>query len=82
MLKRIHVNRHNVAFNKKAGRTVKPPFSVKTYKSNHTAFRVSFNGPTTLVSSPGKALSCGATVWIETQGIVTLMNADNKLEVL
>jgi hypothetical protein len=56
MKKRIHVNRHHVAYNKKHRNdpdfTPRPPITVKTYK-----------GSTPKPSSP---LSCGAEIWIET----------------
>lgn len=41
--------------------------TVKTYKSNDYAHEVEIPGPSKVVYSPDKPLSCGATVWIETQ---------------
>lgn len=68
-LKRIHVNRHNIAANRKDGgnRTV---FTVKTYKQNHKAHEVCIEGVSRLVYSPDKPLACGAVAWIETRGDV------------
>jgi len=67
----IKVNRHNIDFNKRHGDS-RPPLSVKQsgepvmkghqlvakLPSGNEAFRVVYN--------PDKPLSCGATVWIET----------------
>lgn len=71
MIKRIHVNRHNIAYNKKHNDN-RPVFSVKTYKENHTTDYVEFGGRARLVYSPEKPLSCGAVVWIETDDAVTI----------
>ena len=38
---------------------------MKTYKSNEYATYVTIDGPSKLVYSPDKPLSCGAKVWIE-----------------
>lgn len=67
MKKRIHVNRHHIAHNRKnPDEPPKVPFTVKTYKSNERGFDVVINGPSKLVYSPEKPLSCGAVAWIET----------------
>ena len=65
MLKRIHVNQHNVRSNKKNG-TNKPVITVKTSKSNDYAHQVEVLGPSKVIYRPDKPLSCGAKVWIET----------------
>lgn len=70
MKKIIHVNRHNIAANKKHG-TDKPVFTVKTYKKNTTGQRVRLLDDAgrvlaTFVYRPGKPLSCGAVAWLET----------------
>jgi len=57
-----HVIKHNLAQNKND-----PVLTVKTYKSNTYAHEVEINGPSKVVYSPDKPLSCGARVWIETQ---------------
>ena len=67
MLKRIHVNRHNIAYNKKHG-THRPVFTVKTYKSNTKTNRVKCPDGVTLVYQPDKPLPCGAVAWMETKG--------------
>ena len=37
------------------------------------------NGATRIVYSPDKPLSCGAKVWIEALGDVTIIGKDNQL---
>ena len=65
----IHVNQHVIKRNTKEG-TNDPVLTVKTYKSNTYAHAVQINGPSSIVYSPEKPLSCGAKVWIETQSEV------------
>ena len=72
MLKRIHVNQHNVRSNKKNG-TNKPVITVKTSKSNDYAHQVEVLGPSKVIYRPDKPLSCGAKVWIETTADVILI---------
>ena len=69
LLKRIHVNQHNVKANKKDFGN-RPVFTVKTYKDNTTCHEVDIRGANKLVNSPEKPLACGATVWIETRAEV------------
>jgi hypothetical protein len=61
----IHVNQHAIRRNLRA-QTPEPVLTVKTYKSNTYAHEVEVQGPSRLVYSPDKPLSCGARVWIET----------------
>ena len=63
-LTRVHVNQHIVKKNKKEG-TSHPAITIKSSKGNQYASKVTFQGVWTLVSSPLKPLSCGATMWIE-----------------
>ena len=65
----IHVNQHAIRRNIK-NETREPVLTVKTYKSNTYAHEVSINGPSKIVYSPDKPLSCGARVWIETESTV------------
>jgi hypothetical protein len=44
--------------------------TVKTSKSNTKCNRVTIHGPSTVVYSPDKPLSCGAKVWVETHAEV------------
>ena len=68
----IHVNQHVVKANRKNG-TNHPVLTVKTYRYNKYAHEVEVLGPSKVVYSPDKPLSCGAHVWIETQGEVTII---------
>ena len=69
MKTKIHVNQHVVRSNKKHGKK-EPVLTVKTYKSNTYAHEVQINGPSKVIYSPDKPLSCGARVWIETESEV------------
>lgn len=74
----IHVNQHAIKRNAKTGGN-EPVLTVKTYKSNTYAHSVHIDGPSTIIYSPDKPLSCGARVWIETTSPVT---TDNQAESL
>ena len=78
MLKRIHVNRHNVAYNKRhkddSDFVKRMPFTVKTYKSNTKTDYVECLDRVKLVYQPDKPLPCGAVAWMETEGDVILDN--------
>ena len=69
MKTKIHVNQHVVRSNKKHGKK-EPVLTVKTYKSNTYAHEVEINGPSKVIYSPDKPLSCGARVGIETESEV------------
>ena len=68
MRTRIHVNQHNVRANTKGANL--PVLTVKTYKDNTSLHVVIIHGPSRVVYSPDKPLSCGARVWIETEAEV------------
>lgn len=69
----IHVNQAHIRANiRKEPDNREPVLTVKTYKSNVYANTVSIEGPSRVVYSPDKPLSCGARVWIETEGKVTI----------
>lgn len=68
----IHVNQHVIKANSKNG-TNDPVLTVKTYKSNTYAHDVEIKGPSRVVYSPDKPLSCGAKVWIETESEVIII---------
>ena len=76
----IHVNQHVIKSNRKHGET-EPVLTVKTYKSNDYAHEVIIYGQdgkeaARVIYRPDKPLSCGAHVWIESQGKVeTIVNA-------
>ena len=68
IIKRIHVNQHNIKTNQRMGVHL-PVLTIKTTAKNHKAAeRVTIltDPPVTVVYSPDKPLSCGARVWIET----------------
>jgi hypothetical protein len=68
----VHVNQHVIRANAKSGKQ-DPVLTVKTYKSNVYANSVQINGPSRVVYSPDKPLSCGAKVWIETTSTVEVL---------
>jgi hypothetical protein len=68
----IHVNQHVIKDNRK-NKTNNPVLTVKTYKENRYAHEVEIDGPSKVVYSPDKPLSCGAHVWIETHHGVTII---------
>ena len=68
----IHVNQHVIKSNRKNGAS-DPVLTVKTYKDNTYAHEVLIKGDSKVVYSPDKPLSCGAHVWIETQGKVVVV---------
>ena len=71
MKKRIHVNQHKIRSNKKHNLN-EPVITVKTSKSNDYGHEVEILGPSKVIYSPEKPLSCGARVWIETEGEVKI----------
>ena len=71
MKKRIHINQHIIKANAKNGES-EPVITVKTYDSNTYGHVVQIHGPSTVIYSPDKPLSCGAKVWIETDAEVTI----------
>jgi hypothetical protein len=68
----IHVNQHVVKANTKNG-TNNPVLTIKTYKTNNYAHAVEIKGPSKIMYSPDKPLSCGAKVWVETQAPVEVI---------
>jgi hypothetical protein len=68
MKHRIHVNQHHIRANAKGADL--PVLTVKTSKGNTKCNRVTIHGPSTVIYSPDKPLSCGAKVWIETNAEV------------
>jgi hypothetical protein len=68
----VHVNQHIIKSNRATGAN-EPVLTVKTYKDNRYAHAVDIKGPSKIVYSPDKPLSCGAHVWIETQSEVEVL---------
>ena len=62
---------HIIRKNNKTGER-SPVLTVKTSKSNQYAHEVEIDGPSKVIYSPDKPLSCGARVWIETDSEVKL----------
>ena len=71
MKTKIHENQHKIRSNKKHNLN-EPVITVKTSKSNDYGHEVEILGPSKIVYSPDKPLSCGARVWIETEGEVKI----------
>ena len=71
MKTRIHVNQHVIRSNSKSGER-DPVLTVKQGKKNTYAHEVEIEGPAKVVYSPDKPLSCGAKVWVETEGEVKI----------
>ena len=69
--KKIHVNQHKIRSNKKHNLN-EPVITVKTSKFNDYGHEVEILGPSKIVYSPDKPLSCGARVWIETEAEVKI----------
>ena len=64
MKAKIHINQHVIRANRNKGEN-NPCITVKTYKSNTYCHEVTIDGPSKVVYSPDKPLSCGAHVWVE-----------------
>lgn len=70
----VHVHQAKIRANiGKPADQQEPVLTVKTYKSNTYANEVEILGPSRVVYSPDKPLSCGARVWIECQGEVKIV---------
>lgn len=70
-IKRIHINQHNIRHNAKDG-SKKPVATVKCGGKTYIGDSVTIHGESRLVYSPDKPLSCGAKVWLETSGAITI----------
>ncbi len=66
MITRIHVNQHIIKSNQKHGEN-EPVLTIKSKGKTFTAYKVQIYGPSEVVYSPAKPLSCGARCWIETK---------------
>ena len=73
MKKIIHINQRRIRSNRKTGKR-EPVVTIKTWKGNDYASELLINGPCKLVYRPDKPLSCGATVWLECEGEVTVLS--------
>ena len=79
MKTKIYINRHVIASNKKHGRN-DPPITVADYKSRCRTHEVEIMGNSRVVYQPDKPLSCGATVWIETEAPVLISRPEEDDE--
>jgi hypothetical protein len=70
MKRRIHVNQHHIKANAKGADL--PVLTIKSSQGNTKCNRVTIHGPSTVVYSPDKPLSCGAKVWVETDAEITV----------
>jgi hypothetical protein len=77
MIKRIHINRHRLAQNKKHGLDRKP-ITVKTSKTNTYAHQVDIldkkGNIVARVIHAKKPLKCGARCWVTVYGEVKIHN--------
>jgi len=75
-IKKIHVNQHNIKQNIKGANL--PVVTVKSKYGNEYGHEVEILGRDGEVAArviyPGKALECGARVWIETEGDVRIID--------
>jgi len=65
--------------NKKT-RSRDPVLTVKTYKSNTYCHELKITGPSKVIYSPDKPLSCGAKVWIETESEIIPLLMKREVE--
>ena len=72
MKTKIHINQHIIKANHKNNKR-DPVITVKTYNSNNYGHQVDILGPSKVIYSPDKPLSCGAKVWIETDSEVIVI---------
>ena len=72
-IKRIHVNQFVIRANKRNGENA-APLRIKMSSENIPAHQVIIDGPSSVVYSPERPLSCGARVWIETTANVTVLS--------
>lgn len=82
-VKKIHINQFAIRRNLKRQNNeldgaLEPVITCKTGKSNIYAMHVDIKGPSELVYSPEKPLSCGAKVWILTRSEVVLTGTVNN----
>jgi hypothetical protein len=72
MKKIIHINKNIIQQNSKRD-TKEPVCRVQEGHSVRYCMEVHIHGPSKMVYSPDKPLSCGAKLWIETEADITLV---------
>jgi len=65
-IKRVHVDKRIMASNLKHGRN-DPPITIQTSLGPKKFKSVEILGPSKVIYSPNKPLSCGARLWVETR---------------
>lgn len=70
-IKRIHVNQHIIRRNKK-NNAVENVITVQWRGKSYRGADVDIRGPSRVIYSPHKPLSCGAHVWVETDDEVVV----------
>lgn len=72
-IKRIHIDQHRIRANKKNPENMAPVITVQWRSRSYKARTLQISGPSSVVYSPLKPLSCGAHVWIETEDEVVIV---------
>lgn len=80
-IKRIHVDKHVIAFNRKHGSN-EPAITVQLSKGSIKAYGVDIKGPSQVIYRPHKPLSCGARLWIETTAEVAVEDLVDPYDVI
>jgi hypothetical protein len=65
-IKRIHVNQHIIRENKKTG-ACHPAITIQWRNKSYRFREVEITGPSEVIYSPDRPLSCGAHIWVETK---------------
>ena len=73
----IHVDQLTIRRNKRDGRK-DPPVTVRYRGQTVKGSSVRIHGPSTLVYSPDKPLSCGARLWLESESPVTVDHPEHE----
>ena len=79
VIKRIHINQHNIRHNAKNPDDLRPVVTVKTSTGNHKGFKASIHGAVDIIYSPDKPLACGAKVWMQTHDTVLIEQEDGSV---
>jgi hypothetical protein len=75
----VNINRSLVKINKECGEKRVPVYSVHVpHVGIRYAYDIEMIGIVRCRNEPGSPLACGATVWMETTGVVTLMDEDGQ----
>jgi hypothetical protein len=71
-VKRVHIDQHRIRENKKTGGLM-PVITVQWKNRSYKVRVITIEGPSSVVYSPHKPLSCGAHVWVETTEQITVV---------